>query len=423
MKFISLFLFISSLAQVWAAEGKLKCDNVIDLANFKGQTYLAFMQETVAPTMNQLATEGYVLSGADAVKKALKNVSSKVGKKAIKSVGGDEEALYSLAQKLEGKTATLYDLPALIGKAAPGSDRYTLSTFFGLVSCGGAIIKYAPLNYAYNIHYGNGENEKDERTGRSFGEGPTRSADDASDKNYLTDLEEFVLENPESMDEFYSTLVKVLGNSDASDYLKIPKSGQTLLTDFLAVYTAEQARNLMDGRISLHWDAALLEVTLLGSFHAGQEQIELFYRNPTDRSIAFVTEVYNQSPGCNPVDTDKVRSARLYDYWQFSASTDRANCNRSGINITKEQFRKLGQAISDYERENNPKLVEKIEKHFEENNRGGNVYQELSNFFINKNAKASLGDSRANQLAKDMTQFLMQVVQDAPAISEGLREE
>ena len=31
------------------------------------------------------------------------------------------------------------------------------------------------------------------------------------------------------------------------------------------MYTAEQARNLMDGRITLHWDAALLEVTLLAS--------------------------------------------------------------------------------------------------------------------------------------------------------------
>lgn len=403
----------------FASEGKLGCDDVIDISESKGQTYLTFMQETVAPALNDLATNGYTLKGAEDVKNALENVESKVSKKAISSAG-TKEGLLSLASKLEGKNVTLYTLPSLIAKFAPRSDRYSLSTFFGLVSCAGAIIKFAPQNYAYNIHYGNGENDKDDRTGRSFGEGPTRNANDASDKNYLTDLEEFVIKNPKSINNFYLTLVKTLSNSDTSDYHSIAKSGQTLLTDFLAVYTAEQARNLMDKKITLHWDAALLEVTLLAGFHAGQDEIALYYRNPSNRTISFKSEVFNQAPGCSAVDDKKTRSARIYDYWQFSASKDPAQCNRSGINVTKEQFRMLGKAISDYERKNNPKLVERVEKNFEVSNRGGNIYMELSNLFINKDTKSELGDSSANQLAQDFTNFLAQVNKDAKKISKQL---
>ncbi len=418
---ILITMLLGAINTTNAAEGNLNCDNVLDLSEHKGQTYLSFMQETVKPLMDQYATEGYVLRGAAEVRQALRNVSSKVSSKAVASVGGDKNALFRLADKLEGETANLYDLPALIATYAPQSDRYTLSTFFGLVSCGGAIIKYAEGNYAYNIHYGTGENKMDERTGRSFGEGPTRNADDASDKNYLQDLEEFVMKYDDSVDEFYATLIKALANSDTTDFETIAPFGQTLLTDFLAVYTAEQARNLMDGRISLHWDAALLEVTLLSAFHAGQEEIKLFYKSPTNRNeLIFTDTVYNQSPGCEGSAPGKKRSARMYDYWQFSVNPDPSNCRRSGINLTKDAFRTLGEAITTFERENNPALVAKLESQLSNGDELANVFEGISRFFINKNAKSQLGDRKSAQLAKDVTAFLLQVKDDAKAITREL---
>ncbi|MBI2520271.1 MAG: hypothetical protein HYV97_07630 [Bdellovibrio sp.] len=419
MKILALATFTATSAL--AADGKLGCDNVLDLNDYKGQTYLNFMQETVKPMMDQYATKGYQLKGAAEVKSALRNVSSKVKNKAIESVGGDVNALYRLAGEIEGETVTLYDLPNLIGEHAPrGADRFTLSTFFGLVSCGGVVIQYAPENLAYNIHYGTGENKMDERTGRSFGEGPVRSADDASDKNYLQDLEEFVLKYEDSMQSFYRTLIKALANSDTSDFSKIAPFGQTLLTDFLAVYTAEQARNLMDGRISLHWDAALLEVTLLAAFHAGQDEITLFYNDPTQNNeLVFTNSVYNQAPGCEGSVRGKERSARLYDYWQFSRNPDPSNCRRSGINLTKDAFRTLGETITEFEREKHPELVERLENHFGVESTK-NIFKSLSQFFISADAKSKVGTRESNELAEDVAAFLLQVKRDARTITRSI---
>ena len=54
MKILALATFTATSAL--AAGGKLGCDNVLDLNQYKGQTYLSFMQETVKPMMDQYAT-------------------------------------------------------------------------------------------------------------------------------------------------------------------------------------------------------------------------------------------------------------------------------------------------------------------------------------------------------------------------------
>jgi hypothetical protein len=298
----------------------------------------------------------------------------------------------------------------------------------GLASCGGAVIKYADRNFAYNIHYGTGEQPKDERTGRSFGAGPSRAADDASDRAYLTDLEEFVRKTAD-LSPFYHTLLLALTNSDTAQYNTISDFGQTLLTDFLAVYTAEQDRNLMklvapkrqQSSLRPYWDAALLEVTFLATFHAGQEQIELFFEDPNDdiKEYKFTDTVVEQGPGGSR--RTKTRKALLMDYWQYSSNPDPENRNRSGINITKKGFRKLGKLISDYERKNNNQLIANIERHFPTTvQKNGNVFEELSLFLINSETKKNLGQT-ANALADDFTTFLAQVRKDAHQISTKLR--
>ncbi|MBT7611230.1 MAG: hypothetical protein HN576_15835 [Bacteriovoracaceae bacterium] len=413
-----IVLVNTSLA--FGAGNKLNCSNIVNLNTHKGQTYLSFMRAIVKPKMNHYATNGYVLRAASDVEKVLENVSSKVKRAAIRSAGNIDNLL-NLANELEGQTTNLYELPKIIASVSKSFNRYKLSTFLGLASCGGVIIEYAPGHVAYNIHYGTGENDKDDRTGRSFGEGTSRDADDASDKNYLKDLEEFVIEHKSSTKAFYTTLLKSLSNSDSSDMPLISEHGQTLLTDFLAVYTAEQARNLMDGRISVHWDGALLEVTLLGAFHAGQEDIKLFYKDPYSGETSFTNTVYNQDIGCS-VKERKVRGVKLYDYWQFSSSTNMNHCRRSGINITKRSFRKLGLLISDYQRKHNPEIIANVERHFTSRNTGKNVFYQLSKFFINSKTPVNLGDKRASELSLDFTTFLLQVRKDAAKITAEIEK-
>jgi hypothetical protein len=415
----TLFLLIISLFSITlsAQENKLGCDNVIDFADYKGQTFLSFMQQTVKPTLDDYALNGYTIANTAQVRKTLNAVSGKVRWAAGRAARGQANLL-KIVDRLEGQNTNMYELPTMISRVDSGVNRYKLSTFIGLASCAGAIIKFAPGHFAYNIHYGTGAQERDEQTGRSFGEGFARGADDASDKNYLKDLEEFGHEHADSMDAFYQSLIKSLANSDSNNFKGISNFGKVLLTDFLAVYTAEQARNLMDDRISTHWDAALLEVTLIGAFHAGQEEIKLFYKDPYTGRTSFTDTVYNQDNGCSTKQR-KLRKARVFDYWQFSSSTNTRHCKRSGINITRREFRKLGQLITKYELKNNPELVRNIAKLIGSYPRGRyNIFNKLSGFFINASTDKALDEELARDLANAFSAFLAQVKKDAGTITK-----
>ncbi len=431
MKYLLIIFLGSSLYAQYITAGKLGCENVLNFQDFKGQTFLSFMQETGKPILDSYANEGYEIRSVEDLKKTLKNVSSKVQRKVYRGVKKKESNFVSLAKDLEGKPTNLYDLPWLIADLRKGYSIFDLSTFFGLASCGGLILQFEEGNIAYNIHYGPGYNKyvhktqeeyekhrKDKRTGRSFGEGPTREADDASDKAYLQDLEEYVHNYDKDIEDFYGNLFLALTNSDTSNFLDIVPFGQTLLTDFLAVYTAEQARNLMDNHVSIHWDAALLEVTLLGAFHAGQDEIYLYFDNPNTDKMTFTNTVLHQAPGGS--ERTKERSARLYDYWQFSTNPDPEHRNRSGINITKRSFRTLGKKITTHMRSKYPELLRRIEKNLGYKGKATNIFYSLSKFLINDKTPKILGE-KSLEITLDYTQFLLLVKEEASIITNKIK--
>jgi hypothetical protein len=413
--YLSILILVNSL---FAQTNKLGCENIIDFKDYRGMTYLSFMQDIVKPQMDRFAIEGYSIADEQQVIHTLKNVSYKVNKAAISAARGFDN-LMSIVGQLKGKIANLYTLPNLIANVDRKANKYKLATFLGLASCGGAIIKYDDLHYAYNIHYGTGDRPKDERTGRSFGEGIVRAADDASDKNYLKDLEEFGKEHSIHQEKFYQALISSLSNSDNSLMNEVSNFGKLVLTDFLAVFTAEQARNLMDDRIHTHWDAALLEVTLLNAFHSGQDKFKLFYTDPELKKMIFTSEVYNQQTGCSE-RLGRKRSARMYDYWQFSKSTNPEHCKRSGINITRKEFRKLGKMITSYLKENNPTLINDITILIEASSRTTNIFYQLSKFFINSNTDKNLIISE--ELSQAFSTLLMQIHSDANKITKYIEE-
>lgn len=409
-----LLILISAISILNATENNLGCDNVIKFSDFKGTTFLTFMKDTTKPTLDSFVIDGYALASAEQVKNALDNVSPKVKRSAIRAAGS-EENLLRIAKELEYSFTNLHELPSLIASVDSSVNRYKLSTFFGLASCAGAIIEFAPGHIAYNIHYGTGEIDTDDRTGRSFGEGVVRDADDASDKNYLIDLEEFGHDHASSMENFYRAMIKSLANNDSSDMLKTSDFSKLLLTDFLAVFTAEQARNLMDNKVTTHWDAALLEVTMLGAFHSGQSEFKLFYKNPVSGEIEFTNRVFNQTTGCSE-EVGYERTARMYDYWQFSTSSNPSHCKRSGINITKKSFRKLGEKITKFQMENNPELVDRLTQYIgKSSSYRFNIFNQVSKFFISDYAEKALNDS--DELAEAFVAFIVQVKKDADKIT------
>lgn len=406
-----IFVLLILVASLSEAAAKLKYSSIVDLNEYKGQTFFSLMQEVIKPSLDEYATQGFEMVDGKTAVAALKKVDAKVAAKALRAAGSAEQ-LKEVVDALAGQTFTFYDLPAALAKEGVGAGRFDLTTYLALVSGGGVAVKINASNIAYNVNYGTGENENDERTGRSFGEAPGRLALDASDKHYLEILENYVRSEGTEIEHFYRSILNVLLNSDASDYRNISEAGQAVATDFIAVYTAEQDRHLMSDLKRHPWDEALLEVTLLSAFHAGQKKIMLMHNGE------FTDTTLKQAPGCD--ETERVsKKASLIDYWQFSTSTDPANCNRSGLNVGRKDFRNLEAAITAYEQEHNPELIENIQRHFGTSRNVDNVFAQLSEFLINYKTPGQL-DADTLELAEDFTAFLMQVRKDANKISQEI---
>lgn len=387
------------------AKNRLAYSEVIKVSEHKGQTFLSLMKDTIKPALDEKATGGFQVITGKEVATQIDLLESKVSSKAL-TTAGSLENLMTLADALNvnHESITFYELPAAISKLGYSKGAFDLTTFFSLISSGGVAVQFDRNNISYNVNYGTGENANDERTGRSFGESNDRLALDASDKHYLTILEDYVTTDADNIGQFYKTLLTILLNNDTTGYGKITKAGQAVATDFLSVYIAEQNRHLMSNFTKHPWDEALLEVTLLAAFHAGQEKIHVMYGGElTDTTRQQVT-------GCS-ADEAREKNASLVDYWQFSSNPDPAHCTRSGINITRKDFRALGAQITSYQREVNPELVQRIETHMGIT-KSKNLFADLSGFIINLDTPDSL-DRETLKLASDFTEFLLAAKESA----------
>lgn len=134
----------------------------------------------------------------------------------------------------------------------------------------GVAVRIDDKNYIFNIGYLNGNNPKnDVKSGRSYGVGPKHTQSDPSDLAYLKELESYLQTEPESAGDFIESLMRVLTNSDPSGWAKLSELGQTVATDFLAIYTAELDRHLM---VNLNprqhpWEIDLAAATFISLFN------------------------------------------------------------------------------------------------------------------------------------------------------------
>ncbi len=380
------------------------------------ETFLSFMEKRVKPAMDKLATDGYAMCDSATVGEAYAASHSKVRGK-VAGFGGITAVkgiVDRLNDRLDGRKVTLESLPREIRAVAPGVSSYDLANFLGLTCGGGVRVDFYDNNFALNVHY----DVTDERSGRSFGVSDTRPANDASDKDYLDSLQAYSQSEPENMPAFYSALFGSLLKTDGSGFADVSVGGRAVLTDFLAVYIAEQARNLMDGTVAPYWDAALLEVTLLASFHAGQDGLALYYKNPGTGAVSFTDRTLRQRACSVPTPS---KTASLSDYWQFSRNIDDpANCKRSGINITKSEFRLLGAAITTHLRQNRPAVYKRVKAALGLTSNSTNLYYSLSKYLIGNSTPRRISNERAAEVRNSWVELLTTVTDDAVAISATL---
>jgi len=261
-------------------------------------------------------------------------------------------------------------------------------------------------NRDYNIHV---NYYNDPKSGRSYG-WTDGLVGDWSDRAILDNTAAITKSfSDQQLEDFYATLVQMVGNCDAKGLSKLSGMAERVATNFLAIYGAEEYRATLGTR---NWDDALFETLMLAAFHAGQTPLTKFYMGKfSQRSYEQAPGVYNAhgAPALKP-EAGKARSAQLNDYWQFSVNPD---SRRSGINLTRPDFEKMGTVITSYEINNSDvKAIEAIVK-----GSGKNVFKDITQYFANDKAKASDADNLAGRVAS----FLVQVRKDAEQITKTVK--
>ena len=417
----------------------LECP-VLDITNSqqKGQTFLSLLQTQIKPELDSFATEGYKIVDGDRLVSVLDLVDKKVRRQALGSLKGSSKSekiqnLKTIGDMLAGQMGSLYRTHELLAQTGLVRNRFKLSTYVGLASCAGSSLKLADDNYAYNVHYGTGAVEKDDRTGRSFGASRIFQATDSSYTHYLKMLERYIKEDPTNISDFMLTVMETLTNTEPRRYENVTDLGDSVLTDFLAIWIAEQDRNLMDGKVKPHWDAALFQVTLLAAFHAGQEQIKMFYKDPltgqqffTDRTFKLAWPKKNHTEETCVVDLESQsdKKASLTDYIGVHYMTYK-HCGRSGVNMSRKEWRLLGQEITSFlmESKEGQALLEGVRKYTTEYARPGrkpDIIRELARFLINDKTPKKL--SNWYRISGNTVKLLKYVQKNAPAITEKLEQ-
>ena len=156
----------------------------------------------------------------------------------------------------------------------------------------------------------------------------------------------------------------------------------------------------------------------MAAFHAGQDEIKLFYYNPVSQKVEFTDTTLRQTPCAIPKKSSK---AQLRDYWQFSrniAST--TNCNRSGINITKDEFRKLGARITAYLATNERKIYDRVRVSIGANLGNDNLFESLSYFLISSKAPSGHSAAKIKEITESWVAMLTYMTDESKAITKDI---
>jgi len=255
-------------------------DRTIDLSALQGQTFLQTMQAPGSGIFDKTDVDDAALvtiASADQVMNAVNQFDAKVSKRLVGMFKNGQTDFQALISKIEGKSFSPQNIRAglhpfishanLKPNASPNIALDASADMALLASGSGTLVKINAANYFYNVGY----QKPVVQSGRSYGVAPGRSLLDSSDKDYLSEMAEYL--NPAATPDaspFYAAILKVLTNCDSSDFAKLPANAQVVATDFLTIYTAELNRHVMVQLApNQHpWEIDLAEVTFLTSYGA-----------------------------------------------------------------------------------------------------------------------------------------------------------
>lgn len=398
-----------------------------DLRTNFGKTYAHFMKSKVKPTLDQLSAKanggggGFANIGPEAF---LKN-SGLLDKKTLASYKGAKWNRFKKVYEgalAEDKIASVYsalkiikphstvdsltyfnredkawssknDMALALKHAKVNAAPFDLATLYALTGGLGVKVQLDENNYNYHVLYktGNTNPHQEVMSGRSFASSPSHGAADATDPEYLRDLRKY-LHTTEDSKPFYRAIILALANSDTSGWSTVSDLGQSVLSDFLTVYTAEADRHLMvDLEYGNHpWEIDLAAVTFVSAVSAKTGKVII---------------------GGVPTESD------LNGWFAPSPNNKPDGPQRSGIGITRKDRKKLQRAIHAYEMgtPDGKQMIKEIQSIIGTKTNRNDVIQGVFEFLSNKSTPESIGP-KASALADVMAHFIEAATIDAEEI-------
>jgi hypothetical protein len=378
-----------------------------DLKEIKGSTYTHFMKTKVKPALDKFSDAknggggGFYNVGADTYLaqtplldaktfKGYKGTKWNHTKKAYEGGLTDDQVMsvYSSLKKIKPISTVdslsyfsrddkswfqKNDMALALKDAKINAAPFDLATLYALTSGIGVKVKIDDLNYNYHVLYKTGKTKPHEEvmSGRSFASAPTHGASDATDPEYLKDLKKY-LESASDLKPFYRAMMLALADSDTSGWATLPDLGQSVLSDFLTVYTAEADRHLMvnlqDGNHPWEIDLAAVTVVSAVSTKTGK--------------VVF---------GGALIESD------LGGWFAPSPHNKPDGPQRSGIGITRKDRQKLQRAIHAYEMgtPDGKQIIADIQAIIGTKFNKNDVIQGVFEFLSNPYTPASLGPKAA----------------------------
>jgi hypothetical protein len=405
--------------------------NSFQMSSLRGKTYKYVVKEVIKPALDKLADsahggQGFANIGSDAYKRNSQHLDPKTHTKykgakwnrnSRKYEGGLDESkveqAYESLKKVRPRSssyslqyydrddkswATKNDMAVALKDANINTTPFDLATMYALTGGLGVKVKIDDNNYNYHVLYKTGRTNPSEEvmSGRSFASSPGRGVADATDPEFLQDLQKYLKETQDER-PFYRAMILAIANSDPSGFSRLSNAGQAVLADYLTVYTAEAVRHQM--------------VDLKDGQH------------PWEIDLSAVTVASSLSVEIGKIVTDgQLVNGDIGGWFAPSPNNKPGGPQRSGIGITRRDRIKFTKAIHAFEQgtPDGRELIKKIQAIIGSQQNGDDVIQGVFEFLSNRNTPNSLG-ADATKLADLVAEFIEVARHDADDIAKTIR--
>jgi hypothetical protein len=383
-----------------------------DLQDFKGTSYISFMKKNVKPRLDLLTDEGFENIGSEAFVKEQIHLNPKTltkykgakwnrAKKVYEGGLGDEQirSVYNSLKKIKPRSTVeslsyfdredkdwpkKNDMALALRDARVNAAPFDLGTLYALTGGLGVKVKIDEDNYNYHVLYKTGKTNPHQEvmSGRSFASSPEHGAADATDPEYLKDLQKY-LSTTSDVKPFYRALVSALADCDTSGWESLNDLGQSVLSDFLTVYTAEADRHLM---VKLKTGSHPWEIDLA--------------------AVTFVSAI-SEKTGKVVNNFGELVESDLGGWFAPSEHNIEGGPQRSGIGITRPGRKVLQKAIHKFELTtlDGKAIIEEIQKIVVSKKNNDDVIQAVFEFLSSNETPEKMG-ANASKLADLMAQFI-----------------